>query len=102
MSTFGKKALLSWDYKSNDTKRFLNSSKEIQLAILEKWYPIGDKFYMKTIYDSESEFVIGGYTDYVTFYLLCSTLHCRDTTHPLNLKEPKWVERDRNIKLLLK
>jgi hypothetical protein len=45
-------------YKSNDTKRFLNSSKEIQLAILEKWYPIGDKFYMKTIYDSESEFVI--------------------------------------------
>jgi hypothetical protein len=101
MSKFGKKALLSWDYKSNDTKRFLNSSKEIQLAILEKWYPIGDRFYMKC---SEFEFVIVGYTEYMTFYLLRITLHSSTIvkTHPLNLKEPEWVERDRNIKLLLK
>jgi hypothetical protein len=55
---------------------------------------------MKT--DSESEFVIGGYTDYVTF-IYCVVLYIAEMyTHPLNLKEPKWVERDRNIKLLLK
>jgi hypothetical protein len=34
---------------------------------------------MKTIYDSESEFVIGGYTDYVTFFY-CVVLYSRDTT----------------------
>jgi hypothetical protein len=44
---------------------------------------------MKTIYDSESEFVIGGYTDYVTFFY-CVVLY-REILHPLNLK---WVERD--------
>jgi len=44
MSTFGKKSLVWWDYdnhsKENAT-RFNHTPEEIQLKILEKWYPIG-------------------------------------------------------------
>lgn len=47
MSTFGKKALVWWDYE-NHTKenatRFNHTSLDIQKAILEKWYPIGTRF----------------------------------------------------------
>jgi hypothetical protein len=47
MSTFGKKALVWWDYE-NHTKenatRFSHTSLDIQKAILEKWYPIGTRF----------------------------------------------------------
>jgi len=41
MSTFGKKALVYWNYDSNETNRFSKTPVEIQLKILEKWYPIG-------------------------------------------------------------
>jgi hypothetical protein len=53
---------------------------------------------MKTIYDSESEFVIEDIR-IITFIYCVVILLQRYTS---NLKEPKWVERDRNIKLLLK
>lgn len=47
MSTFGKKALIWWDYNSNGDKltnqRFINTDIDLQLKILEKWYPIGTK-----------------------------------------------------------
>lgn len=47
MSTFGKKALILWDYNSNGDKltnlRFINTDIDLQLKILEKWYPIGTK-----------------------------------------------------------
>lgn len=98
MSTFGKKALLNWDYNSDDRKRFVKSNKILQLEILKKWYPIGETFYTKKFND---EYIITGYNEYINFYLLAGTKNS-DTTHPLNLKEPKWVERDRNIEKLLK
>jgi len=41
MSTFGKKALVFWDYDSNEWERFSKTPVDIQLQILEKWYPIG-------------------------------------------------------------
>jgi hypothetical protein len=43
MSTFGKRAIKKWDYNGDkfQANRFNKSPKEIQLAILEKWYPIG-------------------------------------------------------------
>lgn len=47
MSTFGKKALAWWDYqdKSRDSVRRYNfTPDDMQLQILEKWYPIGFKF----------------------------------------------------------
>jgi hypothetical protein len=56
---------------------------------------------MKTIYDSESEFVIGGYMDYVTF-IYCVVLYIAEILTSIKSERTKWVERDRNIKLLLK
>ena len=50
MSTFGNKALIWWDYHTRDRAaltdasallRFNATPKDIQLLILEKWYPIG-------------------------------------------------------------
>ena len=61
MSTFGKKALVFWDYDSNETNRFSKTPIEIQLQILEKWYPIGwrCKFFSPTYLSHiEYEFVL--------------------------------------------
>lgn len=47
MSTFGKKALVWWDYDNHSKKnatRFNHTSLDIQRAILEKWYPVGTRF----------------------------------------------------------
>jgi hypothetical protein len=45
MSTYGKKALAYWDYESkSDPEQMLTynrTAKDMQLKILEKWYPIG-------------------------------------------------------------
>jgi hypothetical protein len=41
MSTFGKKALVYWNYELNDGLRFNKTPLSLQLEILEKWYPIG-------------------------------------------------------------
>ena len=46
MSKFGKKSLIWWDYHTRDRAallRFNATPKELQLQILEKWYPIGMK-----------------------------------------------------------
>ena len=62
MSTFGKKAITNWEYQYSEEKfqRFNRTSIEIQLEILERWYPIGmpcfkyDKFFKKygdTLYE---------------------------------------------------
>lgn len=109
MSTFGKKALLNWDYNSVDKKRFSKSNKIIQLEILKKWYPIGETFYTK---DFNKEFEVTGHNELLTLFILQGNIKAdlpisgkiiiKTTTHPLNLKEPKWVERDRNIENLLK
>lgn len=47
MSTFGKKALIWWDYENHSKEcalRYNHTPPEIQLQILHKWYPIGMKF----------------------------------------------------------
>lgn len=47
MSYFGKKSLIWWDYYDHSKSQFIkfnNSDKKVQLAILEKWYPIGAPF----------------------------------------------------------
>ena len=46
MSTFGNKALIWWDYHTRDRAtllRFNATPKNLQIKILEKWYPIGMK-----------------------------------------------------------
>ena len=47
MSYFGKKALVWWDYNEHSKEkasRYANSNPEMQLEILNKWYPKGMKF----------------------------------------------------------
>lgn len=62
MSTFGKKSINNWEYQYSEEKfqRFNRTPIEIQLEILERWYPIGmpcfkyDKFFKKygdTLYE---------------------------------------------------
>lgn len=43
MSTFGKRALIEWNYDEDyeQVKRYNNTPKDLQLEILKKWYPIG-------------------------------------------------------------
>lgn len=44
MSTFGKKALIWWDYHNyerENIRRYMSTPHSLQLKILEKWYPIG-------------------------------------------------------------
>ena len=55
MSTFGRKALIWWDYENRSKQnsiRFNHTPMDIQLSILEKWYPIGSNcnyiFYSQT------------------------------------------------------
>lgn len=45
MSFYGKKALIWWNYdvSHESCTRYAHSSEELQLKILEKWYPIGTK-----------------------------------------------------------
>jgi hypothetical protein len=62
MSTFGKKALVFWNYDSNEWQRFSKTPVDIQLQILKKWYPIGwrCKFFAPT-YLSHIEYEIKDY-----------------------------------------
>jgi hypothetical protein len=46
MSTFGKKSLIWWDYDDDSRQnaiRFNHTDSEMQLKILKKWYPIGNR-----------------------------------------------------------
>jgi len=67
MSTFGKKAINRWDYtySKENLDRFRKSPVEIQLQILEKWYPIGmvcEKWEWLLKKYSDNKHTINGYT----------------------------------------
>lgn len=76
MSTFGKKAISWWDYENHskdNVTRWLHTPKDVQLKILEKWFPIGIKV-NKWIeiwgrYE-KSEYKIIGYSEQVWGYSL--------------------------------
>lgn len=69
MSTYGKKSLVYWDYSNVDIKRFLKSPKGLQLDILQKWYPIGEKCqYYKMFSYKLSDATINDYNEYNSFY----------------------------------
>ena len=109
MSTFGKKALLNWDYRSIEKKRFNNSDKNLQLEILKKWYPIGEHCY---IHDSPMKFryTIIGYEEHLTFHSIIIGYPHADqllkdrVIHPLNLYLPMeiLIKRDKIIDNLLR
>jgi hypothetical protein len=88
MSTFGKKALVFWDYDSNETNRFSKTPIEIQLHILEKWYPIGwrCKFFAPT-YLSHIEYEIKDYILHVGgFYTVLIEPKITEGYSPTTLK----------------
>lgn len=63
MSTYGKKALIWWDYHDHcdeSKKRFNNTSDDIQLEILKKWYPVNIE--CKIYAAPQFKFYIIGYT----------------------------------------
>jgi hypothetical protein len=68
MSTFGKKALIWWNYHDRDRAsilRFNLTPKELQLKILEKWYPIG---MMVGLGDGKYQYEIVEYVEHLTFW----------------------------------
>lgn len=70
MSTFGKKSLIWWNYHTHDRAellRFNLTPKELQLKILEKWYPIG---MMVGLGDGLYQYEIVEYVEYLTFWNL--------------------------------
>jgi hypothetical protein len=88
MSTFGKKALVFWNYESNETNRFSKTPVEIQLQILEKWYPIGwrCKFFAPT-YLSNVEYEIKDYILHTgNFYTILLEPKIKDGYTPMTVK----------------
>jgi len=82
MSKFGKKAIKYWDYLNTSKEhfiRFLNSDKNIQSEILEKWFPIGMRVHIRTINIKgnieyiQDDFIIG-YEEFLTFYKIKTNL----------------------------
>lgn len=118
MSTFGKRALKKWDYNGDkeQTIRFNKSPKEIQLAILEKWYPIGMTCERKDYFGKwEAGYTITGYSEHQTYYSVETRREWRivnmksvqeGTFPPLALKpDDNWVKminRENTIDIILK
>ena len=68
MSTFGRKALIWWDYHTRDRAallRFNNTPKPLQLQILEKWYPIGS---MVGLGDGKYNYKIVEYVQHLAYW----------------------------------
>jgi hypothetical protein len=77
MSTFGRKALIWWDYENRSKQnsiRFNHTPMDIQLSILEKWYPIGSNcnyiFYSQTNLSK-----INKYPSVILRYERCSSFY---------------------------
>ena len=98
MSTFGKKALVWWDYDDHTrdaAHRFNSTPKNIQIQILEKWYPVGSRFIKKgTHYSTPPEYTIDGYVEmsygWAIDYSQTENSYTRDgvqkrVTNPINI-----------------
>jgi hypothetical protein len=97
MSTFGKKALIWWDYdvckqEKPDLNRFNNSPENIQLSILEKYYPIGMECKvwrnMWNVEESKINYFIRNYEKLQAGYRLrlsTSGIVMSDTYHPMRV-----------------
>ena len=102
MSTFGNKALIWWDYHTRDRAallRFNATPKNIQLQILEKWYPIGMKVGLG---DSKYNYEIIEYVQHLTYWSVRVALkvegslmnNMRSDRNPLGLyPSPDWEKQ---------
>lgn len=75
MSTFGKKALVWWDYDDHskgNAIRYLHTPLDLQLKILEKWYPFGLLFKKDKgwgpLHQDNTIYEIIGYQQFQTFW----------------------------------
>lgn len=72
MSTFGTQALVWWDYEDHskiNAIRYLHTPLDLQLKILEKWYPIGIRFRKESSWGSKPPIhEIIGYQQFQTFW----------------------------------
>ena len=75
MSTFGKKALVWWDYDDHskgNAIRYLHTPLDLQLKILEKWYPLGLRFKKDKgwgpLHQDNTIYEIIGYQQFQTFW----------------------------------
>ena len=116
MSTFGKRALKKWDYHGDkfQANRFNKSPKEVQLAILEKWYPVGMTCLRKDHTGFWQEgYTITGYSEHLTYYSIETTRNWlignmksvqHGTFQPLVLKpDENWQKtqkRDQKLEIL--
>jgi hypothetical protein len=123
MSTFGKKSLIWWNYKNAHVRdnviRYNHTPLELQLQILNKWYPIG----MLVEYNLYSSSKIYRITDHVKFNNLIDVYYLqieivdkeqltkngfmkeKEVKHPLQIKpldsEITQLKRDIKINKLL-
>jgi hypothetical protein len=110
MSTYGRKALIYWDYEGKNTpeefQRFLKTTHNIQEEILKKWYPIGmtcektskgsDKYY--------GSYVVTGYIKYPYGWRLNITdnknMFTTTSIHSANVRpDEQWI-RDKKLEKL--
>ena len=102
MSTFGKKAFENWDYENEDARRYLNTNKDLQLKILEKWYPKGEVGYFKSC---GTQITITDYREHLSFYSIEVTsmdgVKYFSPVNPLKIRLPSF-ERQIIIEKLLK
>ena len=79
MSTFGNKALIWWDYHTRDRAallRFNSTPKDIQIKILEKWYPIGMKVGLGP---DKYDYEIVEYIQHFTYWSVRVEMHAPDS-----------------------
>ncbi len=102
MSTFGNKALIWWDYHTRDRAtllRFSATPKDLQIKILEKWYPIG---MMVGLGDGKYNYKITEYVQHLTFWSVRVALKAEESLlnnmksdrNPLGLyPSPDWEKQ---------
>jgi hypothetical protein len=107
MSTFGNKALIWWDYHTRDRAtllRFNATPKELQLQILEKWYPIGMKVGLGdgNLFNGRHNYEIIEYVQHLTYWSVRVVLkadgslmnNMRSDRNPLGLyPSPEWEKQ---------
>lgn len=106
MSTFGKKALIWWDYYVNNKDssiRYARTPKEMQLKILNKWYPIGMKCLLNWRY-GDGEIV--DYTETIGFWALVMKIDGENhMSNPLVInptpESKKEIKREIKLKRIL-
>ena len=113
MSTFGNKALIWWDYHTRDRAallRFNATSKDLQIKILEKWYPIGMKVGLG---DGRYNYEIVEYVEHMTYWNIRVVLKTegslmngmRSSRNPLGLwpspEYEKKIKREHKINRIL-